>query len=77
VGSPKRESWVFTTEEDATEHIGLDHFPTSAPSSPTGSPTPSARRRPSPRLTTAHGRSSSVRHMIFVKLPGAGPASCP
>jgi hypothetical protein len=26
VASPKRELRVFTAEEDATEHIGLDHL---------------------------------------------------
>ena len=27
MASPKRELRVFTAEEDATEHIGLDHLP--------------------------------------------------
>jgi hypothetical protein len=27
VASPKRELRVFTAEEGATEHIGLDHLP--------------------------------------------------
>jgi hypothetical protein len=27
VNSPKRELRVFTPEEGATEHIGLDHLP--------------------------------------------------
>ena len=37
VNSPKRELRIFTPEEGGAEHIGLDHLPTSAPSSPTGS----------------------------------------
>jgi hypothetical protein len=27
VHSPHRESPIFTPQEDATEHIGLDHLP--------------------------------------------------
>jgi hypothetical protein len=39
VNSFKRQLRVFTPEEGATEHIGLDHLPTSAAASRTGSPT--------------------------------------